>query len=82
MNLKTYFLGLPKAEREDFAARCGTTVGHMANIAYGCKPCGETLAINIERESGRKILVEAICPAPDWAFIRGTRKLVDRAVAA
>ena len=68
---KSFFMGMPVAERIAFAVRCGTSRQHLTNIAYGLKPCGESLAINIERESGGKVLAEQVCPGPDWAVIRG-----------
>lgn len=72
MTLRTYFMGLTVEQRAEFAARCGTTRKHLTNVAYGYKPCSEKLAINIERESGRKVLCESICPDADWAYIRAT----------
>ena len=70
---KPFFMGLPVAEREAFAKRCGTSRGHLTNIAYG-KPCAESLAINIERESGGAVRCEDIRPDVDWAYLRGTEK--------
>jgi len=42
---------MPMNERERFAAQCGTSYGHIRNVAYG-KTCAEELAIAIEKESG------------------------------
>jgi len=53
-----------------FAKRCGTTLNHLRAIAYGAKPCGESLAINIERESGGAVKVESLRPDVDWAVVR------------
>jgi DNA-binding transcriptional regulator YdaS (Cro superfamily) len=72
MDLKTYLETMSLAQRVAFAARCGTTAGHLRNISYGYKPCGESLAINIERESGREVTCEQLRPDVDWAVIRGT----------
>lgn len=44
------------------------------NIAYGCKPCAEKLAINIERESGAQVLCEDVRADVDWAYLRGTSR--------
>ena len=70
--LKPYWLSLPVPERAAFAKRCGTSFAHLRNIAYGQKPCGEKLAIAIERESKRKVLVESLRPDVDWAILRCT----------
>lgn len=69
---KSFFMSLVVAERIRFAERCGTSKGHLTNIAYG-KPCAESLAINIERESLGAVRCEDLCPAVDWAFIRNTQ---------
>lgn len=49
---KTFFADLPPAEREHFAARCGTTAGFLRNVIYGQRLPGEKLCVRIERESG------------------------------
>lgn len=72
MELKTYLETMTLAQRDAFAARCDTTAGHLRNISYGYKPCGESLAINIERESERGVTCEELRPDVDWAVIRGT----------
>lgn len=56
--------------KQAFARRCGTTVNHLRAIAYGAKPCGESLAINLERESEGNVKVEELCPGVDWAVVR------------
>lgn len=73
MKFKAYWLGLPVLEREAFAKKCKTSVGHLRNIAYGDKPCGESLAISIERESQRSVACEDLRPDVDWAYLRGTK---------
>ncbi|WP_341674975.1 hypothetical protein [Niveibacterium sp. SC-1] len=70
MELRDFFLGMTAAERLDFARRCRTTPGHLRNVAYG-KPCGENLAIAIDRESAGKVPVETLRPDCDWAYLRG-----------
>lgn len=74
MKLRTYFIGLTTQERVEFAKRCGTSVQHIKNIAYGngTPPCGESLAINIERESGGAVRCETLRPDVDWEYLRGT----------
>lgn len=79
MQFKEFFIeGLAPAARADFADRCETTVGHLNNIAYGDKTCGEDLAIRIDRESGGKVTVESLRPDVDWAYLRGTSKRPSR----
>ncbi len=71
MDLKSFLQSMPVTEREAFAVRCGTTFRHLQNVAYG-KTCGESLAINVERESARRVTCEELRPDVDWAAIRGT----------
>jgi DNA-binding transcriptional regulator YdaS (Cro superfamily) len=72
MDLKTYLSTLTLKERAALAARCGTTAAHLRNVSYGDRTCGESLAINLERESGRAITCEELRPDVDWAFLRST----------
>lgn len=51
MDLKTYFFDLPKEERSIFARKCGTSAGHMRNVAYGDRTASTELAVSVERES-------------------------------
>lgn len=74
MDLKTFIKSIPVADREGFANRCGTTANHLRNVAYGLKPCGEALCINIERETAGAVRCETLRPDVDWAYIRGTAK--------
>lgn len=79
MEFKEFFIEtLTPPERADFAERCETTVGHLNNIAYGDKTCGEDLAVRIDRESGGKVVVESLRPDVDWAYLRGTSKRPSR----
>lgn len=61
---------MPVPDRESFANRCGTSYGHLRNVAYG-KPCAEKLAINIDRESGGVVTCESLCPDVDFGYLRG-----------
>lgn len=67
-----YLATLQPAEREAFAARCGTTVGYLRKAASVGQRLGENIAICIERESNRAVTVEQIRPDVDWASIRST----------
>jgi DNA-binding transcriptional regulator YdaS (Cro superfamily) len=71
MEFRDYFYALTKLERERFARACQTSVGHLQNIAGG-KRCGETLAVNIERESRRQVMADSLRPDVDWDFIRAS----------
>lgn len=68
----TYLATLPPAERDAFASRCGTSVGYLRKAVSVGQRIGESLAIAIERESGRAVTVEQLRPDVDWAYIRGT----------
>jgi len=63
----------PGAEREEFASRCESTVGYLNLVASGNAKAGESLAIRIERESNRAVLVETLRPDVDWRVIRNSR---------
>lgn len=64
-------MALSVAERDDFAASCGTSRQHLTNICYG-KTCGALLAINVERESHGAVRCEDLRPDVDWGYLRGT----------
>lgn len=68
MSLKTYLSDLDPQGREAFAQACDTTLGHLRNVMYGCRPCAPKLAAAIERQSGRKILRQELLP-DDWREI-------------
>ena len=69
MEFKTFWNSLDSNARQTFALACGTSAGHLRNVAYG-KTCGESLAINIERESLRVVTCEDLRPDVDWQFLR------------
>lgn len=68
MKLIDYLRPFDRAERSAFAERCGTSLGHLTNIAYGYKPCSPELAVSIELESGRAVTRPEMRPE-DWARI-------------
>jgi DNA-binding transcriptional regulator YdaS (Cro superfamily) len=76
MKLKTFLAGMTRDQRQDFAKRCGFSIGQLNNLMYGCKPCRAEYAINIERESGGKVRVEELVPSVDWRVIRGKPKAI------
>lgn len=71
MRLLDFLKTLRPSERGAFAARCGTSRGHLTNVAYGYKPCGESLAIQLERETAGAVTVEELRPDVPWHVIRG-----------
>lgn len=82
MKLKDFLRTLSIDQKVEFARRCGTTLGHLRNVAGQHKTCAESLAINVERESFGAVTCEELCPGADWAYIRGARPRQRRAVAA
>ena len=72
MELKTYITSMSIAEREAFATKCDTTYAFLRNVAYGQRRAGESLCINIERESAGSVTCEELRPDVDWAYLRGT----------
>lgn len=73
MTLTQYLKDLKTNEsRTDFASRCGTTLGQLYQVAYSARRAGESLAINIERESGGAVRCEDLRPDVDWSYLRGT----------
>lgn len=56
----------------DFAFRCKTTVGQLKQVSRGHRRAGESLAINIERESGGLVRCEDLRPDVDWAYLRNS----------
>lgn len=73
MTLHDYIKLLDKTALEGFAARCGTSVGQLKQVAYGYRRPGAALAISIERESNRSIVCEQMRPDIDWAYLRNTQ---------
>lgn len=74
--LKTYLKTLSDSGQdtlEAFAKLCGTNVGQLRQIAGGFRPCRESLAINIERESKGAVTCEELRPDVDWAVIRASK---------
>ena len=70
--LSKYIKSLDQKGKEDFCRRCGTTLGYIRKALSIKQRLGESLCINIERESGGAVKCEQLRPDVDWAFIRGT----------
>lgn len=70
--LKRYINGLAPLEQHDFAARCGTSLGYLRKAISVGQRIGESLCINIDRESNSAVRCEDLRPDVDWAYLRGT----------
>lgn len=72
--LRTYLNSLPSDEKVAFATACGTTVGYLRKAISVGQQIGESLCINMERESRGFIRCEEIRPDVDWAYLRRSGK--------
>lgn len=72
MSLKEYIKPLSRKDREKFAKRCETSIGMLSQVAYGHRRAGESLAINIERETNGVVRCEELRPDVDWNYLRNT----------
>lgn len=70
--LRAYLNSLPNEQQADFVSRCGTSIGYLRKAISVGQKIGESLCINIERESGGVIRCEDLRPDVDWAFIRNS----------
>lgn len=71
-SLLTFLNALTPDAREAFAARCGTTVGYLRKVCSTGQKLGESLCINIDRETRGAIRCEELRPDVDWQYIRAT----------
>ena len=74
MELKQFIISVAPDDRDGFSSRCGTSWAHLRNVALYGKTCGESLAINIERETKGAVTCEDLRPDVDWQYLRGTQK--------
>lgn len=72
--LKKYLNGMPPEAQNDFATRCKTSVGYLRKAISTGQRIGESLAINIERETKGAVTCEDLRPDVDWQYLRGTQK--------
>lgn len=70
--LKTYLNSLAPPEQQGFASRCGTSLGYLRKAISTGQRIGESLCINIERESAGAVTCEELRPDVDWAYLRGS----------
>ena len=72
--LRAFLNSMTTDEQASFASRCNTSIGYLRKGMSIGQLFGESLCINIERESGRKVRCEDLRPDVDWAYLRGTKK--------
>jgi DNA-binding transcriptional regulator YdaS (Cro superfamily) len=73
--LLDYLNAMDPAEQQQFAKRCGTSVGYIRKAASIGQKLGESLSIAIDRETSGEVTCEELRPDVDWAYLRGSRKL-------
>ncbi len=64
---------LPPAARDDFAQRCGTTVGYIRKAVSTRQKINAATCIYIERESRGVVTCEALRPDVDWSVLRNAK---------
>ena len=55
MDFKNYLYAMTKPERMVFAAKVGTSLGHLTNCAYGFATFAPELCLAIERKTRKQI---------------------------
>ena len=80
-NLRALLNSLSTQDKKCFAERCGTSIGYLRKALSVKQNFGESLCINIERESSGAVTCEELRPDVDWAYLRGTRRNRDRHAA-
>lgn len=73
-SLREYLKSMDAKARAEFCVRCGTTEGYLRKALSTGGNLGESLCINIERESNGVVLVESLRNDVDWQYLRN-RKL-------
>ena len=72
-----YLNSLTPSAQEDFADRCGTSVGYIRKAISVGQQFGEGLCILFERESQGAVTCEQLRPdlLEQWHYSRGTAKV-------
>lgn len=81
-SLRKYLNQLSAEDRRGFCERCGTTLGYLRKALSKGQQLGESLCINIDRESEGAVPVESLRPDVDWAYLRGTQPRNTQLVSA
>lgn len=71
--LLAFINAMSQEERDEFAKKCETSIGYLRKAISTGQKIGESLCINIERESNRAIRCEDLRTDVDWAYLRGTK---------
>ena len=69
-DLRRFLNDLPKEEQLRFCDKCGTSLGYLRKALSTGQLLGESLCINIDRESAGRVTVESLRPDVDWAYLR------------
>jgi DNA-binding transcriptional regulator YdaS (Cro superfamily) len=72
--LLAFLNNLGKSERAEFCAACETTERYLRKAVSVNQRLGESLCINIDRESRGAVRCEDLRPDVDWAYLRGSAK--------
>lgn len=62
--MKTYWESLPPALKKSLAARCGTSVAYLSQVANSHRQAGRDLCFLLERETKCAVTVHDL--RPDW----------------
>ena len=54
--------GMPMQDQEEFAKRCGPTIGYLRKAIYKNSYLGTEISVAIERESGNKVTRKKLHP--------------------
>jgi len=71
--LLDYLNSLTPPEQAAYAARCHTSVGYLRKAVSIGQKLRESLCIDLDRESGGKVLRESLRPDVDWEYARRPR---------
>lgn len=64
-----FLKGMAPADRESFAARCGTTLGYLRKAVSAKQRLGIELCVSLDRESGGVLRCNDLYPAVDWRYL-------------
>lgn len=80
-----YWQSLTSAQKLELAASCGTTKGHLQNVAYGFKSLADGLCVAVEAHSRGQLRCETLrddiswrrVPDADWPWHPEGKPLID-----
>ena len=71
--LRAYLNSMTPAQQDEFARRCGTTIGYLRKAISAGQQLGESICINIDRESAGHVRCEELAADVDWAYLRASK---------